>query len=168
MVDQERWRSLGEIVYLSGGKLVGKTRLQKTVYLLQEMGIDLGYDFDYHFYGPYSEEIDDDVKWAKYFQVLKTRDEPGNHAIPYTVFEIGATAVTHSEELRDDRTKAALSTLAHHGAVVLELAATLRYLQRNGYERNAEEELRLRKQSKASPERVVEAKQLLAELRITA
>ena len=43
------------LVNLNGGRIVGKTRLQKTVYLLKECGIDLGFDFDYHHYGPYSE-----------------------------------------------------------------------------------------------------------------
>src|SRR5437879_1961262 len=45
------------LVKLNGGRLVGRTRLQKSVYLLRLCGVDLGFDFDYHYYGPYSEEL---------------------------------------------------------------------------------------------------------------
>ncbi len=39
---------------------IGKVGVQKCVYLIQEaLGLDLGYEFHMHHYGPYSSELDD-------------------------------------------------------------------------------------------------------------
>ena len=37
--------------------LVGRTRFQKTAYFLEAAGVGYGFDFSYHYYGPYSEEL---------------------------------------------------------------------------------------------------------------
>jgi len=36
----------------------GKKALQKLVYLVERKGLDLGYDYSIHYYGPYSSELD--------------------------------------------------------------------------------------------------------------
>jgi uncharacterized protein YwgA len=36
----------------------GKKALQKLVFLVQQKGVDLGYDYGIHFYGPYSSALD--------------------------------------------------------------------------------------------------------------
>jgi len=42
------------------GASLGKVKMQKAVYFLQEgLGIPLGYDFVMHYYGPYASELDD-------------------------------------------------------------------------------------------------------------
>jgi uncharacterized protein YwgA len=41
--------------------LRGRTRLQKTIKLLQERGLQCNYDFSMHYYGPYSEGLRADV-----------------------------------------------------------------------------------------------------------
>ena len=45
----------------AGGAIVGKVRLQKIVYLLDQMGMNSGYSYEYHHYGPYSAELADSV-----------------------------------------------------------------------------------------------------------
>ncbi|MDR1206678.1 MAG: hypothetical protein LBL26_14555 [Peptococcaceae bacterium] len=40
------------------GEKPGKKALQKTVFLIEQKGVDLGYDYGLHFYGPYSEALD--------------------------------------------------------------------------------------------------------------
>ena len=40
------------------GELIGRIRMQKTIYLLSQiMDIDAEYNFDYHRFGPYSEKL---------------------------------------------------------------------------------------------------------------
>lgn len=39
-----------------------KKALQKTIYLLEEKGVQLGFDYVLHFYGPYCAELDDETK----------------------------------------------------------------------------------------------------------
>ena len=41
----------------------GKKSIQKMIYLIQEAGIPLGYDYNIHFYGPYSAELDLDLRY---------------------------------------------------------------------------------------------------------
>lgn len=40
------------------GEKPGKKTLQKMVFLIEQKGIDLGYDYGLHFYGPYSGALD--------------------------------------------------------------------------------------------------------------
>src|SRR5690242_7678931 len=42
-------------------EVIGRTRLQKTVRLLQRLGMPTDYEFSLHFYGPYSEDLKADV-----------------------------------------------------------------------------------------------------------
>ena len=50
------------LVRAAGGEVVGKVRLQKLVYLLEQLGLISGYSFEYRHYGPYSEELADQVE----------------------------------------------------------------------------------------------------------
>ena len=49
--------NVSDIVRLNGGIVVGKTRLQKTAYFLKSRNVGYGFNFAYHYYGPYSEEL---------------------------------------------------------------------------------------------------------------
>jgi len=46
------------VVDAAGGTLVSRVRLQKTVYLLDQLGLGSGFEFEYHHYGPYSRDLD--------------------------------------------------------------------------------------------------------------
>lgn len=45
-------------IYDIWGERPGKKTLQKMVFLIEQKGIDLGYDYGLHFYGPYSGALD--------------------------------------------------------------------------------------------------------------
>ena len=45
------------LVVAAGGEIVGKIRLQKVVYLLDQMGLNSGFSYQYFHYGPYSEDL---------------------------------------------------------------------------------------------------------------
>ena len=45
------------IVRDAGGRIVGRTRLQKVAYLLSIAGLEEGLPFTYKHYGPYSEDL---------------------------------------------------------------------------------------------------------------
>jgi uncharacterized protein len=166
MADNQRWMALEQIVALNGGVLVGKTRLQKTIYLLQSKGLNIGYDFEYHHYGPYSEGVAEDIKWAEFLGQLTGRPEMGFHDVPYTVFETKSLPPNSILGSSSDAVKSILGILEKHSAVVLELAATLLFLRKNGYATDSEEELKVRKPSKAAPERLEKARGLLRELNL--
>lgn len=168
MADNQRWMALEQIVALNGGMLVGKTRLQKTIYLLQSKGLNFGYDFEYHHYGPYSDGVAEDIKWAEFLGQLTGRPELGFHDVPYTIFETKSAAPIAVLNWHAESLKSILGILEKYSAVVLELAATLYFLRTNGYVSDAEEELKVRKPSKAAPERLEKARELLRELKLAA
>ena len=153
--------TVAALVSLNGGRMVGKTRLQKTVYLLKECGIDLGFDFDYHHYGPYSEELSIASSDAVALGILNLEwhNAYGNE---YAVFSVAGPASVNG---LGAEAAAMLKILGQYDATVLELAATADFLEKNGYADNAWEETERRKASKVTPTRVKNSKKLLEELR---
>ena len=66
---------VADIIRDAGGKVVGRTRLQKLGYLLELSGLGDGFSFEYRHYGPYSEELaaaDDDYFMSR---IEKTRHQ---------------------------------------------------------------------------------------------
>ena len=79
----------------AGGAIVGKVRLQKIVYLLDQMGMNSGYSYEYHHYGPYSAEladsVDEDVVFGQIEEVSQRRASDG---VPYSVFRVSRAQST--------------------------------------------------------------------------
>jgi uncharacterized protein len=148
------------LVALNGGRLVGKTRLQKSIYLLGVCGIELGFDFDYHHYGPYSEELSEASRDAEILGMLDVewRSSSGND---FAIFHSRTTASLPQADLG----RRALDVLRHYETTVLELAATADFLSKNGYKSDPWGETIRRKASKATPTRIEQSKQLLSELK---
>lgn len=147
------------LVSSNGGTIVGKTRLQKTVYLLKSSGIDLGFDFDYHHYGPYSEDLSIASNDAVALGLLNVewRNAYGND---YAVFSVAE----QPDKTLIGKGLAALKILSGFDATTLELAATADFLSKNGYPGTAWDETARRKASKITPDRVANSKKLLREL----
>jgi len=153
---------IADVIHLNGGKLVGKTRLQKTFYFLELYGLGSGLDFQYHHYGPYSEDLSLGVDDAVALDVLSLDWKVGNNS-PYAVFSVAS----HGSLRDDDKTKSrkiVLSVLDKYDSVSLELAATADFLSKVGYEDDPWAETRLRKSTKATGDRMEKAKALLSEL----
>jgi uncharacterized protein len=151
--------SVVALVKLNGGRIVGRTRLQKTVYLLESCGVDLGFDFDYHHYGPYSEDLSIASSDAVALGLIEMQwhNAYGNE---YAVF----TTVAEPETKLSRKAGDALKILDQYDAVTLELAATVDFLERNGYPETAWEEMSRRKASKITTHRVSSSRKLLKEL----
>lgn len=154
---------VASLVRLSGGELVGKTRLQKIAYLLECLDLGADLKFDYHNYGPFSAELAFAADDAAAFGYLDSEERPGFHSVPYTVFKATLKAPVHEDE-NDEMRRSALLEMEKYSALVLELAATAVYLKRNGFGQNAWGELIRRKSSKASPTLVEKAKTLVTTL----
>jgi uncharacterized protein YwgA len=64
------WNDYGLVAHfakrLGGGHNLGKTKLQKLVYLLRELkGVRVGYDFRFYNYGPYSDSLSGDLGYLQ-------------------------------------------------------------------------------------------------------
>ena len=151
--------SLAGLLTLNGGKLVGRTRLQKSVYLLKLCGIDLGFDFEYHHYGPYSEELTIASRDAEVLGLLDVewRSSYGNE---YAIFHARVAA----DFPQPEKASSALNILSRYETTVLELAATADFLGKNGYGSDPWTETLRRKATKITASRIEQSKKLLSEL----
>ena len=151
------------LVRLNGGRIVGKTRLQKTVFLMEAKGGGIGFDFDYHNYGPFSSDVAFAADDAEALGYIETETDFGAHEVPYTIFTSTDAPPTFDDEATEIR-RSALEVMGRYSALVLELAATAKYLEDHGYPESSWQELESRKPLKASSERIEKAKNLLMEL----
>ena len=157
----EYGEAVHEIVALApGGRLVGKTRLQKAGYLLELAGLGYGFDFSYHHYGPYSEDLAWATKEAVVDGLVNEREQPAKWGGTFSVFE--TRPETPSNE-RDFLRSSLLAKIARADAVALELAATAALLHEEGVGDWWEETAR-RKPLKANPELLAAAKRLWGDL----
>lgn len=144
----------------AGGQVVGRTKLQKVAYLLEASGLGDGFRFDYHHYGPYSEELASAANMADALGLIKEKPRKAAWGGAYSIYtaEVESAATEVSPRGRLAR------VAAEANATVLELAATAAYLADKG-EAEPWMETAARKPDKAADDRLEEAKRLYEELR---
>ncbi len=69
-------RETAEIVRDVGGRIVGRTRLQKVAYLLELAGFGVGFHFEYRHFGPYCEELAEGMRAAQAFGLIEEEERP--------------------------------------------------------------------------------------------
>lgn len=154
-------------VALAGGELVGRIRLQKVVYLLDQLGMNSGAPFEYHHYGPYSEAVSDAITDAKFWGDIKEavsfRVADG---APYSAFKTENPEPGQLGDLSAEDAKVYLAKLAVHSSTVLELAATVHWLAFKERCVDWRDEIEVRKAGKTNNGRLDRAMALLRDLRL--
>jgi uncharacterized protein len=135
---------LHDLVVEAGGEIAGKVRFQKIVYLLDQLGFESGFEFEYHHYGPYSAEltdaISDEISFGNIDLQEKRRKSDG---VPYIVYKLANHNSKDGGSIRELNLSSAIAAMQAATATVLELAATAHWLA--VYEKKADWELELRK-----------------------
>lgn len=149
------------IIALNGGRIVGKTRLQKTFYLLNACGLNTGVEFDYYKYGPFSSELAQTVDEAYAEKRIEIEEGVGRYRVPYKIFSTAEAAPESIGNLDADKVRKILKILDPYSALELEVAATIHYLKENGYGDEAVKEAKTRKPLKADQRRVEKALQAM-------
>jgi uncharacterized protein YwgA len=144
------------IVRAAGGSLTGRTRLQKTFYVLEMAGFLDGFDFEYRHYGPYSEDLSQAVQFARMAGALTEEEKRAAWGGMYSIFRATGPAPRIRAEMQQ-----MIDVSIAANPIELELAATAVYLFREGY-RQPWDETAKRKTDKA--QYVADAKQLYAKL----
>ena len=111
---------------------VGKTKIQKLMYFLQDAyGLPLGCKFYLHYYGPYSDEVDSGISNLRFMGYVNVRPDAegyGFHVTRNSTGEVGwATVISNAEQQID-------SVVEHLGSMdvsQLELAATIHYVSKS-------------------------------------
>jgi uncharacterized protein len=155
------WENAAEVVRDAGGRIVGRTRLQKVAYLLELVGLGAGFHFEYRHYGPYSEELAEAIRFANAFGLVVEDERRADWGGIYSIYCATKGAGERASGPRAEFAEAA----AQIGAVELELAATAAYLR--FVERSAHpwEDTKNLKPEKATHHRLQAAKRAYEDLR---
>lgn len=151
-------KDVAEIISDAGGRIVGRTKLQKIAYFLEAAGVGSGFDFEYRHYGPYSEDLATAAHVGKFFGYLDEAEAPAAWGGTYSIYTTDRPSNTDSEPRRQ-----LISIAAKADSVALELAATAAFLAAEGHQ-DPWSETSKRKPEKASASRLSDAKMLYRSL----
>lgn len=146
---------LVRIVAAADGEVIGRTRLQKTAFLLELAGLGSGFQFKYKHYGPYSEELAAAVDLAPLLFDFREDQKRSGWGGTYSVFTSNAAY----EGTDNDPYKQLVSLAKRANPIALELAATAAYLASVG-DADPWGETERRKPEKAAEGKLEQAKAL--------
>lgn len=130
----EREHIVAALIEAAGGQLVGRVRLQKSVYLLQQLGFGTSLPFEYHHYGPYSRDLDNATTDAKAFHLVREDYEHRkSDGAMFSIFKLEPEVETNDEifgQLGRQRASELVQRFSATNVTVLELAATVDWLWR--------------------------------------
>ncbi|MCF8469940.1 MAG: hypothetical protein K9G30_04090 [Parvibaculum sp.] len=150
---------MAAVIRAAGGRFVGKTRLQKTVCLLELAGYELGFEFFYYRHGPYSDDLSVAISDASALGLVQEETEKAQWGGVYSVFQSKKESNLRLEDSAVELVKIAEKA----DSVELELAVTAAFLAMTGSP-DPWEEVELRKPQKATAGRLDNAKQLYRRL----
>lgn len=125
-----RWAILVKIVNesQSKGHPVGHTFMQKLTYLLQNaLQIELGYSFRIHYYGPYSEEVWQDLRILDELKILNVTPQKDGYGYSITLGENSALFNRDGSAIPGDAISKLVEVLGGCDVKVLEIIATTHY-----------------------------------------
>ncbi len=164
----EHEKLIADVIAAADGEIVGRIRLQKILYLLDQHGLNADAAFHYYHYGPYSRVLDDALDRAKVFYGVKELSRARRDGALYSVFQSDSGSITAvSEKIGDlysSEAKRLIALMKPRSATVLELAATIHWLFFFEKISAWRDELVRRKGIKTEGGRTEQALELLSEL----
>jgi uncharacterized protein YwgA len=158
---KDRMKVVAEIVRDAGGKIVGRTRLQKSVFLLSLAGFEKRFQFGYKHYGPFSESLADAVDLAAAFDLISEQRGESSWGGTYSIYSVkdwsGADSGARVCLLRE---------AAASDPILLELAATAGYLSKEERSKEPWAKTARLKPDKSADGRLERAKDLYLRLRV--
>lgn len=164
----EREEVVAAIVSAAGGELTGKVRLQKIVYLLDQLGLNSGFNYEYYHYGPFSRDVVNATEDAKAFDLIEEHmGRRSSDGAPFSIFLCKTPAKSEAfGDLDEVRAKNLVDKLKRVEATVLELAATAHWLSTYEFDDDWAGEIVRRKGIKCQEGRLEKALTLLDELEL--
>ena len=164
----EREEVVAALLKAAGGELIGRVRLQKAAYLLDRLGLESGFRYSYHHYGPFSRDLDNAVADAKAFELVEEEFERRQvDGARYSIFRLADDnfeSPVKISQLDEAVLAGHLQTFANANVTVLEVAATANWLVEQEKREDWREALRRRKGLKVEGGRLDRALALLREL----
>lgn len=156
---------VAQLIQAAGGEIVGRTKLQKIIYLLNLSGSFPGLSFEYRHYGPYSDDLTDALRSAKAFGLISEDEKVAGWGGRYSIFRsLSGQSLPSPNRFELEPLSSFVRKAASIGSIELELAATAAFLKAAEGIENPWVETAKRKPEKASPERLAAAQSAYSEL----
>lgn len=137
----------------AAGEIVGRTRLQKTMVMLELTGLGFGFPYDYHLFGPFSDELVVSTDRAVALGYIDENSRRSTWGGIYSIFKA-------EKKASDNPARDQIVDIAKQAdSIVLELAATAAFLASQG-EKDPWHEVSIRKPEKVTRARLSQAKHL--------
>ncbi|MFP7492627.1 YwgA family protein [Terribacillus saccharophilus] len=111
-------------------EVVGRKKLQKMIYILKKNGIPFGEKYEFHLFGPYSEELSLRVDELSNLGLIKEmkEDKSSYTQYRYTITEDGQQFLSHYDNHFPDYQEA-VHLLKERSSRFLELVSTMLYFE---------------------------------------
>jgi uncharacterized protein YwgA len=157
------------VLEAADGEIVGRIRMQKVIYLLQQLGLESRLPFTYHHYGPYSEELTAALSQAEVLDksIREERREIASFGGSFSIFTLtqrGGEPPRYLGKLPFESVKSHIQKMKRRSSVDIELAATIHWLREKEKVSDWRAELKFRKPTKATDAAIHRALELLKEL----
>jgi uncharacterized protein YwgA len=160
MMERFRWLAAA-IAAHPERKVVGRTRLQKEIRLLQRLKFPTEYSYTLHFYGPYSEGLHAEIGLLENLGLIEEESQVSREGAPYYILRAKAEATI--PEIGPFQKY--IDLLGAAPLVVLELAATYdMFRTQSSDHKDAMERMRRKKGSKCDGGNEAAALELLKKL----
>lgn len=160
-----------DVLFAADGSIVGRVRIQKVFYLLNQLGLGGDFRFSYHHYGPYSEDLSQAIDRARYLDqtIREIEKDTTDGRASYSIFELvrnAGEAPARVGALTLEDACDLIATMKSASSVVIELAATIHWLREKEKRADWRAELKRRKPSKADDATIDKAVALLEQLNL--
>jgi len=160
-------KNVASILKAADGEIVGRIRFQKIFYLLEQLGMQSDIAFSYHHYGPYSEDLSIAIERASLPNGSIKEEKLRILDNYYSVYSSTRPNDKHPDMIGGltwEKVCEYVRTMKTESSMVLEIAATIHWLQNKEKVGDWKMELKNRKGSKAEESRIDKALNLLSKL----
>ena len=150
----------------ASGEIVGRKKLQKMIYIAKKISFPFQEKFQFHFYGPYSEELTLRIEELCNMDFLnEVKEKVGGYSqYRYSLTEAGMEFLGHFQQ-EDQNLKTCLEDMNQQSARFLELVSTILYFESLSKEEVTEKIFTLKSKQKYTHEEIEEAYQYINKLK---
>lgn len=153
-------------VFSDSGEIIGRKKLQKIIYIAKKMQYPFYEKYDFHFYGPYSEELTlriEELCNLGFLDEVKEK-KGGYYQYRYSLTETGAEFLHHAELTMPDM-KHYIDSVNSRSSRFLELVSTILYFDGLEAEEKKEKVFTIKSKQKYTDEEYDEALHYIEELK---
>lgn len=156
-------------VFAASGEIVGRKKLQKMIYIAKKMAFPFEEKFEFHFYGPYSEELTLRVEELCSFGFIEeVKEKKGGYTqYRYRITDTGREFL-ESSTIEMPRLSDCLGVMNGESSRFLELVSTVLYFGHLEKSEVAEKVFTLKSNQRYTEEEIDEAYQYIERLMKTA